>query len=93
VGGFLGVAPVGVREFAGAIKASLAENEPMPAVALFGSMDASHLVDADALLVALGGAAEKVIFAGADHPAYLKYPDRWHELLVGLAKKVKAATV
>ena len=96
MGGFLGVAPVGVKEFAHSVKYSLTHSndfeKPMPAVALFGSMDASHLADANALMDALGDGAEKVIFEGADHPAYLKYPDRWHELLLGLAKKVKVAT-
>jgi hypothetical protein len=31
----------------------------------------------------------QVIFEGAEHPAYLKYPDRWHHLLLGLAKEVR----
>ena len=89
VGGFVGVAPVGVREFADAVKASLsARNHRMPAVALFGSLDASHLADAETLLGALGDEAEQVVFEGAEHPAYLKYPERWHELLVGVARKV-----
>ena len=68
VGGFLGVAPVGVKEFTRSVKHSLVHSnafvKPMPAVALYGSMDASHLADADALLDALGDGAEKVIFEG-----------------------------
>ena len=92
LGGFLPVAPVGVREFAPVVKDSLsALPRPMPAVALFGSLDASHLGDADLLLDALGKEADKVVFQGAGHPAYMKYPDRWNELLLGLARKVRVA--
>ena len=61
----------------------------MPAVALFGSLDAGHLRDAGALVGALGADAEQVIFEGAEHPAYLQYPDRWHHLLLALAKEVR----
>lgn len=93
-GGFVGVAPVGVKEFAPAVKASLASLDvPIPAVALFGSMDTTHLRDADQLIDALGSGAERVVFEGAEHPAYLKYPDRWHELLVRVAKKAKEEAV
>jgi hypothetical protein len=58
---------VGVQEFAESIKASLAAlPRPMPAVALFGSLDAGHLRDAGALVGPLGADAEQ---AGANtHP-------------------------
>lgn len=92
VGGFLPVAPGGVEEFASSVKASLsALSRPMPAVVLYGSLDTSRLDDADVLLKVLGKGAEKVIFEGAGHPAYIKFPERWNELLLGLARKVRIA--
>ena len=87
-GGFLAVAPMGVEEYAAEVKASL-EKSPMPALTLYGSTDSRQLAIADTLVDALGG-AEKVVFEGAGHPAYLDDPDRWHKLLVDFASRVRA---
>ena len=88
VGGFLGIAPTGVHEFASEVKASLERlSPPIPTLALYGSLDTSNLADADVLSAAVSG--EKVVFEDAGHPAYLKDPERWHGLLIALARKVK----
>ena len=79
---------MGVEEYAAEVKASL-EKSPMPALTLYGSTDSRQLAFANTLVDALGG-AEKVVFEGAGHPAYLDDPDRWHKLLVDFASHVRA---
>mmetsp|Transcript_18737 Transcript_18737/g.25958 ORF Transcript_18737/g.25958 Transcript_18737/m.25958 type:complete len:440 (+) Transcript_18737:242-1561(+) len=82
------VAPVGVRTHLEALHSTLwhRPSGQLPAVVVYGSKDPWMGTDMLKLTAAIPG-AEKVVFDGAKHPAYLDDPVRFHLLLISLVER------
>mmetsp|Transcript_13196 Transcript_13196/g.25210 ORF Transcript_13196/g.25210 Transcript_13196/m.25210 type:complete len:498 (+) Transcript_13196:215-1708(+) len=90
--GVLFIAPVGVRKHVEALHTALWERPSgqLPATILYGGKDPWKETDMAKLAAAVPG-AEKVVFEGAKHPAYVDDPERFHILLVSLVERAAAS--
>ena len=77
VSGYVAIAPVGVKEYAGKLKES-----PVPALIVWGERDQLFRPAMAKTLAASFKTAEVVILPKARHPAYLDQPDLFHEALL-----------
>jgi len=77
VAGFVGVAPAGTPGYAPRLSGS-----PVPALIVWGERDRVFPVAQAAKLAASFDDARVVVLPGAQHPAYLEQPVRFHEALL-----------
>jgi len=77
VSGFVGIAPVGAKEYASRLKQS-----PVPALIIWGELDSLFPPSLAKTLAASFKKAEVVILPKARHPAYLDQPKLFHEALL-----------
>jgi abhydrolase domain-containing protein 14 len=77
VSGFIGIAPVGAKEYASRLKQS-----PVPALIVWGELDSLFPPSLAQTLAASFKKAEVVILPKARHPAYLDQPKLFHEALL-----------
>jgi len=77
VAGFVAVAPAGTPRYARLLK----EN-PVPTLVVWGERDRVMPMSQAKLLAARFVNSSVVILPGAEHPAYLDQPDRFHESLL-----------
>lgn len=84
--GFVPVAPIHAREYAGRI-----HDSPLPALIVWGEKDRVFPESLAPKLAASFADARVLILPGARHPAYLDQPALFHEALVAFAKRVSAS--
>ena len=77
VAGFVPVAPAGTLRYAPRLK-----NSPVPTLIFWGEKDRLFPVAQAETLAASFTRAKVVILPGAQHPAYLDQPERFHEALL-----------
>jgi abhydrolase domain-containing protein 14 len=77
VAGFVAVAPAGTPRYAPRLKKS-----PVPTLIFWGEKDRLFPVAQAETLAASFTQAQVVILPGAQHPAYLDQPERFHEALL-----------
>jgi abhydrolase domain-containing protein 14 len=77
VSGYVPVAPVGVRQYAGKLKES-----PVPALIVWGQQDTLFPPAMAKTLAASFETAEVLILPKAKHPAYLDQPELFHKALL-----------
>ena len=77
VSGYVAIAPVGVKEYAGKLKES-----PVPALVIWGERDQLFPSAMAKTLAAGFKTAKVVILSGAQHPAYLDQPGLFHRVLL-----------
>ena len=77
VSGYVPIAPVGVKQYAGQLKQS-----PVPALVVWGQRDGLFRPEMAKTLAACFKTATVVILPDAKHPAYLDQPDLFHEALL-----------
>lgn len=78
VAGFVPVAPVGTGEYAKKL-----HDCPVPALVVWGELDAIFPPSQAETLAASFEKAEVLILPGAGHPAYLDQPEAFHRALLG----------
>jgi pimeloyl-ACP methyl ester carboxylesterase len=77
VAGFVAVAPAGTPGYARRLK-----DNPVPTLVIWGDRDRVFPMSQAKLLAGSFTKASVVILAGAQHPAYLDQPDRFHKSLL-----------